>query len=219
MSTELPVLYTFRRCPYAIRARLAIAYSGQSVELREILLKDKPEAFLKLVAKATVPVLLLADGHIIDESWDIMLWALEQNDPANWLDHRLIIANDMSQLVEENDNQFKPNLDRYKYAPRYPEQTESEYRILGERFLQKLERHLELTPNLVGERLTLEDAAIFPFIRQFAGVDPKWFQSAAYPNLRLWLQHWLDSELFKSVMQKYAPWHEGDNAIIFPPSH
>jgi len=216
MSAELPVLYTFRRCPYAIRARLAIASSGQNVELREIFLKDKPEEFLRLSPKATVPVLQLTDGQVIDESWDIMLWALAQNDPAKWLENTPIVENEMHQLVEENDNRFKTNLDHYKYSVRYPEQTEREHRILGERFLADLETRLNLAPYLAGNRLTLSDAAIFPFIRQFVGMDPKWFENAAYPKLRFWLQQWLDSELFQSVMQKYAPWHKGQHAIIFP---
>ena len=216
MNTKLPILYTFRRCPYAIRARLAIAYSGQAVVWREVLLKEKPTELLRLSPKATVPVLQLVDGRVIDESLEIMLWALEQSDPEKWLDENRNKLSHINELIQKNDFHFKPNLDRYKYSVRYPESTVKNYRNLGERFLEHLERRLTLTTYLVGERKTLADTAIFPFIRQFSGVDPEWFQDAPYPKLRYWLQQWVESELFQHVMPKYAQWKEGNTPIVFP---
>ncbi|MEH6472970.1 MAG: glutathione S-transferase [Halopseudomonas sp.] len=216
MNAKLPILYTFRRCPYAIRARLAIAYSGQAIVWREVLLKEKPTELLRLSPKATVPVLQLVDGRVIDESREIMLWALEQSDPEKWLDENINKQNQINELIQENDFRFKPRLDRYKYAVRYPELTAVDYRNLGERFLEHLERRLTLTTFLVGERKTLADAAIFPFIRQFSGVDPEWFQDAPYPKLRYWLQQWVESELFQNVMPKYDQWKEGSSPIVFP---
>ena len=216
MSDKLPILYTFRRCPYAIRARLAIACSGQSVVWREVALKEKPDSLLKISPKATVPVLQLETGQVIEESWEIMLWALNQNDPEHWLDPDSSIQHQINGLILENDVHFKPCLDRYKYADRYPEKPAEAYRSEGEIFLALLEQRLKLTTYLAGERLTLADAAIFPFIRQFAGVDPVWFERASYPRLQLWLQQWLDSDLFQSTMVKYSPWQDGDDPVVFP---
>ncbi|MFT5720746.1 MAG: glutathione S-transferase [Motiliproteus sp.] len=215
MNAKLPILYTFRRCPYAIRARLAIAYSGQAIVWREVLLKDKPAELVRLSPKATVPVLQLVDGRVIDESRDIMLWALGKSDPEEWLDEEPETLTLINELIQENDLDFKPRLDRYKYADRYPEFTALEYRQQGERFLGQLERRLTQTRYLAGARKTLADAAIFPFIRQFAGVDPEWFQAAPYPRVRNWLQHWLASTLFQEVMPKHAPWKEGDRPLVF----
>jgi glutathione S-transferase len=145
-----------------------------------------------------------------------MRWALGRSDPANWLSDSADKRNQISRLIEENDRQFKPNLDHYKYSAHYPEQTAVEYRVLGEQFLERLEQRLNLTTYLVGDSMTLADAAIFPFVRQFAGVEPVWFQEAPYPKLRLWLKQSLESELFRSVMLKYAQWREGDTPIGFP---
>ncbi len=216
MNAKLPILYTFRRCPYAIRARLAIAYSGQAVVWREVLLKEKPAELFTLSPKATVPVLQLVDGSVIDESREIMRWALEQRDPDKWLDENIKKQNDINELVQENDLHFKPSLDRYKYSVRYPALSAVDYRNRGERFLEHLERRLTRSAYLAGERKTFADAAIFPFIRQFSGVDPEWFQDAPYPKLRDWLQQWVESELFQHVMPKYAQWKEGDTPIVFP---
>ncbi|MCW8945504.1 MAG: glutathione S-transferase [Sedimenticola sp.] len=215
MNKALPVFYSFRRCPYAIRARLAIAYSGQKTILREILLKDKPAAFTNSSPKATVPVLQLVSGDVIDESMDIMFWALKQNDPAHWLPATTNEQRQIDQLIKENDLQFKPRLDRYKYASGHPEMTEQEHRIAAEPFLLHLEKLLCRHRFLIAERTTLADAAIFPFIRQFAGVERQWFQDAPYPKLRAWLQDWLGSPLFQSVMVKYSPWKEDDPFTIF----
>lgn len=215
MNSKLPVLYSFRRCPYAIRARLAIASSRQSVVVREILLQDMPKEFLKLSSKATVPVLQLSDGRVIDESLDIMNWFLEQKDPDHWLNNHKEQQYQINKLIYENDNDFKTNLDHYKYADRYPEKSEEEYRCLGEHFLVKLEWHLNQAPYLFGEQITLADAAVFPFIRQFSEVNPKWFQCAPYTKLRAWLHQWLESKLFHSVMQKHPPWKNGNSPTVF----
>ncbi len=212
MTTNPPILYSFRRCPYAMRARLAIAVSGISVELREVILKDKPAEMLVASPKGTVPVLVLPassakEGRVIDESLDIMRWALRLSDPENWL-----CADDPERLwqgealIQENDTVFKPHLDRYKYFERYPVHPQHYYREQGEVTLAKLERLLQQHAYLTGEQCCLADMAIFPFIRQFAHVDREWFYNAPYPALQRWLDQQLNSELFTRVMQKYPPW-------------
>ena len=196
-----------------MRARLAIAYSGVMVELREIELKNKPEAMLIASPKATVPVLVLEDGRVIDESFDIMHWALQQNDPNNWLAG--LNCDDIKQLIACNDGEFKQALDRYKYADRYPEFPESHYRQQGEVFLSILEQRLNQTDYLTGANFGLTDAAILPFIRQFAAVDSDWFNQAAYPKTRSWLQQFVSSSLFTTIMSKYPAWEANQARIIF----
>jgi glutathione S-transferase len=211
----LPILYSFRRCPYAMRARAALIASGITVELREVELRDKPTAMLAASPKGSVPVLVLRDGKVIDESWDIMLWALRQHDPQTWSGKDGCNTQAALPLVIENDTTFKNNLDRYKYPERFPEQPQSAYRIAGEQFLQQLEQRLRTTPYLLGETFTLADAALLPFVRQFAEVDTGWFATAPYPALRAWLVKFTSSELFAKVMQKFPVWHPGDEAVIF----
>ncbi len=207
---SLPILYSYRRCPYAIRARMALKYSGIVVEEIEISLKNKPIEMIQASPKGTVPVLVLKDINkknnalntftVIDESLQIMRWALTNHDPDNWLDSdtETLIA----LLVTENDSSFKPALDRYKYAVRFPEKSSTRHRADGEVFLIKLERLLNHHNFLFGEKVGLADIAIFPFIRQFAGVNSTWFENSPYPNLRAWLKAQLESDLFLSVMQK-----------------
>ena len=207
---DLPILYTFRRCPYAIRARMAILYSGVTVELREVVLRDKPRSMLEYSKKGTVPVLILSSGEVIDESWDVMNWALSQDDPDHWK-----TCSDNS-LVEENDSVFKQYLDQYKYADRHPEHPAEYYRDQCEEFLQKLERKLSVQNFLKGDRITDIDIAIFPFIRQFAFVDKAWFDQSPYPHTQEWLNYFLESDLFLNVMIKYSPWKPEDNVIQFP---
>jgi glutathione S-transferase len=212
----LPVLYSFRRCPYAMRARMAIAYASVTVELREVVLRDKPEAMLRISEKGTVPVLQLPGGEILDESRDIMLWALRQSDTDSWLlgnGEHLGLAN---RLVDENDIRFKPDLDRYKYPNRYPGASAGYYRERGEQFLSKLESLLGQNAFLVTDHISIADVAIFPFVRQFAFVDEDWFFGGHYPALEIWLQHFLQSELFQLVMKKYRPWANGDEPVMFP---
>lgn len=214
---HLPLLYSFRRCPYAMRARLALASSGIQTELREVVLKDKPEALLKLSAKATVPVLQTTDGDIIDESLDILVWALKQHDPDNW--YQNLNENQKkqaSQLIDNNDGTFKYYLDRYKYADRYPEQTELYYRQQGEKTLAELEALLHQNGCLLTTHWTIADIALLPFIRQFAFVDKAWFEQSPYPALISWLDDFLQSALFKRIMLKYPQWHETDATTFFP---
>lgn len=207
MKSPLPILYSFRRCPYAIRARLAIAYTGIPVEIREVHLKHKPEHMLAISPKGTVPVLQLPDGTVIDESLDIMRWALAQHDPEQWLD----VGQDAETLIQWNDGDFKYSLDRYKYADRYPEFPASYYRSQGEKFLAALESKLSQKPYLGGSHFSMVDAAIFPFIRQFAAVDTQWFVSSGYQHLNNWLDGLVLSDLFVSVMVKYPTWNTGEN--------
>jgi len=212
----LPILYSFRRCPYAIRARMALNYSGVNVELREVILSNKPEAMLSASPKGTVPVLVLADKRVIDESRDIIVWALEMNDPDGWMLQKEKQGQEVTtrltvELIEENDFSFKPWLDRYKYHERYPEHSMTYYRSKGEDFLKKCDAQLNITPFLFSDRVSMADIAIFPFVRQFALVDFDWFSQTAYRKLQIWLQAFLVSELFISVMQKHPPWIEGED--------
>lgn len=195
------ILYSYRRCPYAMRARMALRIAGIDVEQIEISLRDKPQAMLDISPKGTVPVLQCADGQVIDQSLDIMRWALLQHDPQQWLQH----ADDADQraLIQRNDTDFKYWLDRYKYAERYPEFSSLHYREqAGIALLDVLEVRLARSSYLGGQDPCLSDVAIFPFVRQFAAVDSNWFSTADFPALRRWLNGWLESDLFMSVMAK-----------------
>ena len=190
------VLYSFRRCPYAMRARMALGYSGVPLSIVEVSLKAKPAEMLAASPKGTVPVLVCADGRVIEQSLEIMQWALGQHDPDNWLQA------DHMELIEANDSIFKVLLDRYKYAIRYPEHSMEHYRAQGVEFLQGLEQRLERHPYLSGPALSLADVALAPFVRQFAHVDREWFAQAPLPHLNAWLERFLASDLFASVMAK-----------------
>jgi len=217
MQGVLPVLYSFRRCPYAMRARMAISCSGIKVELREVVLREMPPSLLACSPKGTVPVLVLPDGHVIDESLDIIAWALAASDPQQWLAAgREGIQEDTDRLINENDHSFKQHLDHYKYAERYPEHPASTYRAAGEGFLQQLEQRLEQRAWLVGDRMCVADVALFPFVRQFAHVDRPWFDRTPYARLHVWLNYFINSALFLDVMKKYPQWQEGDEMTVFP---
>ena len=190
------VLYSFRRCPYAMRARMALRYSGVPLSIVEVSLKAKPAEMLAASPKGTVPVLVCADGSVIEQSLDIMHWALARHDPDNWLQPGC------AALIEDNDTRFKVLLDRYKYAIRYPEHPMEYYRAQGAEFLQRLEDVLARSPYLAGPALSMADVALAPFVRQFAHVDRDWFEQAPYPRLNAWLERFLASELFSSVMKK-----------------
>jgi glutathione S-transferase len=192
------VLYSFRRCPYAMRARMALRYSGVAVQIIEVSLKAKPAEMLALSPKGTVPVLSV-EGRVIDESLAIMRWALAQHDPEGWL---LEDDGATQALIDENDQGFKYQLNRYKYAERYPEQPMEVYRAEGEVFLLKLEGLLAGREYLLAGHLSLADVALAPFVRQFAHVDREWFAQAPYPRLQAWLQRFLESPLFVAVMAK-----------------
>jgi glutathione S-transferase len=195
-------LYSFRRCPYAMRARMALRYSGVAVNIVEVSLKAKPAEMLALSSKGTVPVLSV-DGQVIDESLAIMHWALAQNDPQDWLLKDDPVGQQLiAGLIEENDQVFKVHLNRYKYAERYPEQPMTVYRAEGEVFLRKLDELLEGRDYLLAEHPSLADVALMPFVRQFAHVDREWFGQTPYRRLQAWLQRFLESELFIGVMQK-----------------
>ena len=212
MFNQQPILYSFRRCPYAMRARLGILFAGLQVELREIVLRDKPAQMLAISPKGTVPVLQLVDEQVLEESRDIMLWALERQDPQGLLDATTLKP--AMALIEQNDQQFKQWLDRYKYADRYPEMTQLEYRQQGEVFLQQLEQLLLNQNFLLGEKISIADIGIMPFIRQFAHVDRQVFAELPYPNLQRWLNAWLQHPLFLQAMHKYQPWQEGELLLV-----
>jgi len=214
MTASLDCLYSFRRCPYAMRARLGVLFAGLQVELREVTLKNKPAQMLAISPKGTVPVLRLADGAVIDESRDIMVWALEQQDPQGLLD--ATVLDQANALIEQNDNEFKYWLDRYKYADRHVEMTQAEYRQRGEGFLQVLESLLESRAYLLGDAPTIADIGVMPFVRQFAHVDRDVFSQLPYPNLQRWLQGWLAHPLFLQTMIKLPVWQEGDEVVVFP---
>ncbi|MDQ0122262.1 glutathione S-transferase [Pseudomonas lini] len=195
-------LYSFRRCPYAMRARMALRYSGVAVDIVEVSLKAKPAEMLALSSKGTVPVLNVG-GLVIDESLDIMRWALAQNDSQDWL-----LKDDpvgqrcIAELIEENDQVFKLQLNRYKYPERYPEQSTEIYRAEGEVFLRRLDELLQVRDYLLASHPSLADVALMPFVRQFAHVDREWFAQTPYMRLQAWLQWFLESDLFTSVMAK-----------------
>ncbi|PWB31500.1 glutathione S-transferase [Pseudomonas sp. SDI] len=196
------ILYSFRRCPYAMRARLALRYSGCAVEIREVSLKAKPAEMLALSPKGTVPVLSV-QGQVLEESLEIMRWALAQHDPQDWLLRADAAAAEQAEtLIARNDSTFKLQLNHYKYAERYPAHSREAYRALAEDILGDLDARLAQRDYLLAEHPSLADAALLPFIRQFAGVEPAWFAQAPYPHLRRWLQGWLDSTLFTAIMAR-----------------
>ena len=220
LTNTRPLLYSFRRCPYAMRARLALYGSGIIVELREVVLRDKPIQLRELSPKATVPVLVTTEGQVIDESLDIMLWALQQSDPEEWLLQEVPLQSAELHkatmvLIDQNDGQFKHWLDHYKYAERFPEHPAGYYREQAEVFIAQLEQQLQCHSFLMADKLSLADVAIFPFIRQFAHVDKTWFDQAPYPNVQRWLDGLLTSSLFIDVMSKYPQWHAESDVVLF----
>ncbi len=221
IEASLPILYSFRRCPYAMRARLALLASAQPCELREVLLRDKPGAMLGASPKGTVPVLVLDDGTVIDQSLDIMLWALRRNDPHGWLrpSHRTL-DNGLT-LIAECDGNFKSLLDRYKYPGRYNAADGScdgtSQRDLAAPFLHDLEDGLARSPYLAGTTPGLADGALMPFVRQFAAVDPEWFALQPWPRLQAWLDEWARSTLFLQAMHRYPRWSADTRGEAFPP--
>ncbi|MFK7742536.1 MAG: glutathione S-transferase [Planctomycetota bacterium] len=208
MSEQPPVLYSFRRCPYAMRARMALAASRQPIELREVELRDRPAELYAASAKGTVPVLVLPDGEVIDESLDVMRWALGQRDPLAWLPASEDRRADCEALIAQNDGVFKHHLDRYKYATRYQEEgvDESEHRAAGAVILRELDGRLCRNEFLLGPEFTMTDAAIAPFVRQYALTDRSWFDAQEWTALRAWLDAFTSSQRFLAVMQKYRLW-------------
>jgi glutathione S-transferase len=198
MNTTLPLLYSFRRCPYAIRARMALAVSGISYERIEVDLKNKPAALFAISPKGTVPVLQLPDGRVIDESLDIMLYALSVNDPEHWLPAAGELRLQMDALIERNDKTFKPLLDKFKYHTKHIELSQDEHQANGDVILSDLENRISQNNFLFEIKPSLADIALFPFIRQWAGVKADALRH--FPKLETWLNHHTESSLFSKVM-------------------
>lgn len=216
---DLPILYSFRRCPYAMRARIALTVSGQHYFHREILLRDKPAEMIVASPKATVPVLRLTDGTVLEESLDIMLWALHRHDPLDWLDPQSGSLDEMMSLIFDNDGSFKHHLDRYKYAIRYDDATDPlHHREQGMIFLNALNQRLGKTRYLAADRPALADYAVFPFVRQFANTDKDWFDAQPVSHLHTWLGDHLNSDLFNHVMKKYPVWSPGEPDVTPTPN-
>ena len=222
MKDSLPIFWSFRRCPYAMRARLALKSAGIEVNLREILLRDKPAAFLEVSRTATVPVLVKGDGVIIEESRDIMLWALQNSgDPQSWLSGWLRDKQATEAFLDHLDGPFKTDLDKYKYATRFASnqqdaaQLARHHRQLGAAFISKLNEQLTAQAYLNGSEAGLADYAALPFVRQFRIADASWFDSQDWPALHTWLQAFLTSARFADIMQKYTPWQPGDELVVF----
>jgi glutathione S-transferase len=212
-----PILYSFRRCPYAIRARTALAYAGIQVELREVLLREKPPCLLESSPKGTVPVLILPDGKVVDESLDVMRWALEQCDPDDWrITDDSARRRDADGLIDRIDAEFKTWLNAYKYPERHPELADRSPRERGLNILTDLNVRIERHRHLCGPSTSIADAAWYPFVRQFAHVDRDWFYCTDLSALQDWLRNWLDSRLFAAIMVKHQPWTDGDPAVLWP---
>jgi glutathione S-transferase len=211
---KLPVLYSFRRCPYAIRARMALYQAKIKCELREVILKDKPASMLLLSDKGTVPVLLTPEEQIIEQSCEVMFWALNKNDPDNWLQED---ASQSQYLIDYNDNEFKHFLDRYKYHVGYPENSQEYYRENAESFLVVLEKNLSEHNGvaLLGDNMSFVDVAIFPFVRQFALVDIDWFLASPYLSLKKWYEYFEQSDLFQACMEKHDQWQQDQEPVYF----
>ena len=210
-----PVLYSFRRCPYAMRARLALWASGQVCELREVVLARKPEALLAASAKGTVPVLVLPNGQVIDQSLEIMLWALRQQDLLGWLGDEAQRP-DMLQWVAQCDGMFKFHLDRYKYPNRFGLPEGADHRAQGAVFLDSLNQRLCQSPHVGGDAESMADMAIAPFVRQFAHTDAAWFACQPWPALQTWLVNFESSNAYQQVMRSYAAWEPGQLPELFP---
>ena len=212
LETEtLPILYSFRRCPYAMRARMGLMISETKVVLREVILRDKPDAMIAASPKATVPVLVLPDGTVIEQSIDIMRWALGQNDPKQWLKHE----EQANALIDQADGSFKTALDRYKYHTRYEDADPVKEQEKALEILKQWDAIIGGKPCFFGEQNGVADFAIFPFVRQFANHGRSWFDAQDIPNIKRWLAEHLTSPLFQSIMHKYPQWHNGDEHVIF----
>ena len=212
-KNNLPILYSFRRCPYAMRARMAIHISGQKCELREVLLRDKPPSMIEYSAKGTVPVLILQDGKVIDESLDVIDWALNLNDPDDW--QRSKDTKKTKELIKINDVEFKYHLDRYKYSKRYDNEDPEFHRKKCLKFIESVNNELNNSKYIFDDNISYADIVLLPFIRQFRIADMEWFDSLPYDNLKKWLSSFLDSSLLDSIMKKYDLWKEGDKSIVF----
>jgi len=216
--TQLSILYSFRRCPYAMRARMALVSSDVECELREVVLRDKPQDMLTASPKGTVPVMLLPDGKILEESFDIMIWALQRHDPRDLLNPQTGTRVEMETLITDMDGDFKSHLDKYKYASRHnddqPGLSPEQHRDAAMSILMGLNKMLEKSPYLFGDNLALADIAIAPFVRQFCNVDADWFNKQPAPHLQKWLAKILASDLFIAITLKYPRW-TGEDAPVY----
>ena len=192
---------------------MAIHISGQKCELREVLLRDKPPSMLEYSAKGTVPVLILQDGNVIDESLDVIDWALNLNDPDDW--QRSKDTKKTKELIKINDGEFKYHLDRYKYSKRYDNEDPEFHRKKCLKFIESINNELNNSEYIFDDNISYADIVLLPFIRQFRIADIEWFDSLPYDNLKKWLSRFLDSSLLNSIMKKYDLWQEGDSLIIF----
>lgn len=212
---SLPILYSFRRCPYAMRARTALVYAGVPYILREVDLKNKPQQLLEISPKGTVPVLVLANGAVLEESLDIIDWALTQNDPQNW--KGTAFKAEIDDLIADNDAHFTKILRTFKYPDRYPDQDQKVVRQQVLAHLKSLENRLEGHDFLVTEQPTRADVALFPFIRQCAGVDKPFWEGAPCPRLKKWLASFVDHPRFDTVMARHNPWTQGEEPVEIHP--
>ncbi len=204
---NLPILYSLQNCPYAMRARLALLLSEQTIIIRAISLKDKPQAMLAASPKGTVPVLILADGTVIEQSFDIMLWALKQSDPYNLLAQQHPESQrEIIRLIQRGDEEFKHPLEQYRAAKRYHRESEIQWRQQCEVFIEELEQRLAATGFFVTDNLSLADYALIAFMRQFGRVDRRWFATAPYPKVKAWLSSQLQSQLYARMMTKHQLW-------------
>ncbi|MBP6088739.1 MAG: glutathione S-transferase [Polaromonas sp.] len=215
-SGKLPILYSFRRCPFAMRARLALLTSGIQSELREVVLRNKPTEFLATSPKGTVPVLVTTQGEVIEQSWDIMLWALRQHDPAQWLPSDAKVFERGMQLLHRCDGEFKQLLDRYKYPKQHGLEDGTGARNEALFFLANLESLLTQQRYLFNSNIGIFDAAILPFIRQFSHVDIDWFAAQPLPSVQAWLSAFEHSADFKRAMTVYPAWADNSPITVFP---
>jgi glutathione S-transferase len=213
---ELPVIYSLRNCPYAMRARMAIYKSNQMVLLRDLVLSNKPDEMMQASPKGTVPVLVLENGTVVEESLDVMLWALYESDPGDLL-HSVdeSILSEMLKLINEFDSKFKSCLEQYRCAKRYREDNIDECRLACQYYLKILEQRLSKHAFLMSDKESLADIALLPFIRQFARVERQWYLQSPYPKVRLWLNTYLQSRMFSKVMAKHSLWLDGKQEVVF----
>ena len=209
-----PILYSFRRCPYAIRARYTLSLLNIKVEIREVVLRNKPEALLRLGGRSSVPQMICEQGVRYPESMDIIRWAMARKQNANIYSKPQ--EREIAAWLFQTDHRFKFWLDKYKYADRHPDFSQEYYRSQGERFLRRLESKLSKQAFLLGDEMSMADVLVFPFIRQFRGVDNTWFDQSQYTNVKLWLNQIIEDKTFEKVMIKLPPWQEGDEPRYFP---
>ncbi len=211
-----PILYSLRRCPYAMRARLALLQAKQTVVLRDIVMTNIPPEMLAVSPTGTVPLLILDDSSIVDESLDIMIWALDQNDPNNLLySEQPDVLPSMLSLINRNDNDFVNALDKYKAASRYHDSDEHHFREQCESFISHIEYCLKEHKYLMGPHPSLADYALLPFLRKFSRIDRKWYLQAPYPNLQNWLNTHYENPLYSKAMKKYPQWLDHREVIFF----